>query len=282
MTDSGAAAVLEVVVPRADVDDASGLLWRSGAVTAIVEEPHADGETVSLRAGMTSISDATGAVELIGGRWPVAVVADDSGEWITEARAQAEVVRVGDRVVLVPPGRQVDAEHGALLITVDAASAFGSGSHATTRMALASLERVLEPGLSVLDVGCGSGVLAVTAARLGAGHVLALDVDDAALAATRANAEANQASAVVEVSSAPVSAIDSVFDVVVANLTATTLIDLAPMLAERAAAGGDLLLTGILERRVGEVTTAYECLGLVVTGCNESGDWSLLELRKAR
>jgi ribosomal protein L11 methyltransferase len=192
-------------------------------------------------------------------------------------------VRAGRRVVVVPPGEAPDGAGDELdvVVTVDPGAAFGSGSHATTRMAVAALEQEVGEGSRVLDVGSGTGVLSIVAARLGAASVVAVDVDDEAVRVTTANVARNEVAERVVV----VEAVDRVdrtapFDVVVANVSAGVLVELAPAILAVLADDGVALLTGILDERAAEVEAAWTDAagGRVVTRRASEDGWTLLEV----
>jgi ribosomal protein L11 methyltransferase len=145
----------------------------------------------------------------------------------------------------------------ACIIRIDPGVAFGTGSHPTTRLCLSWMEQHLEPGCSVLDYGCGSGILSIGAALLGATQVLGVDIDEQAVATARANAQRNRA--IAQYTTPESFALDRTrnFDLVVANILANPIILLAPMLASRVRAGGAILLSGILERQITDVIEAY-------------------------
>ncbi len=174
----------------------------------------------------------------------------------------------------VPPGM---AE-----IVLDPGMAFGTGTHPTTSLCLGALSALLDarPGASVLDVGTGSGLLAIAAAKLGAGRVAANDNDPVAVTVARENAERNGAA--LELSGAPVGEIAGAFDLVVANILANTLVELAPDIAARVAPGGTVLLAGILGPQEDEVRAAYVAEGLRPAEERRDGEWSLLTLERPR
>jgi ribosomal protein L11 methyltransferase len=145
-------------------------------------------------------------------------------------------------------------EARAINLRIDPGLAFGTGSHATTRLCLRWLDAHLQRGASLLDYGCGSGILAIAAAKLGAGAVAGVDVDAQALEASRANARTNAVNARFAL---PEALRRGRFDVVVANILANPLQLLAPLLAGRVRARGDLVLSGILESQAARVTAAY-------------------------
>lgn len=256
----GTARAVEVVVAPDEADLASGLLWGAG-VAAVAEHPE-DGGRVRLRADVPHGGvDAVRAA--LGGRWPVAEVRVDDG--LDAWRAHAQVVRAGRRLVVrppwVPPG-QVGPDD--VVVEIDPGPTFGHGAHPTTRLCLAALEEELaaRPGATVLDVGCGSGVLAVAAARLGASRVVAVDVDPAAVEVTRANAAANGvadrvSAALVAPREGSMASVAEGFDVAVANIGAAALVSLGPDLVSRVAPGGALVLSGLLDPPPPEVAAAY-------------------------
>ena len=171
---------------------------------------------------------------------------------------------------------------GAVEVVLDPGMAFGTGNHPTTALCLAALSDMLarRPGASVLDVGTGSGILAIAARRLGARRVAANDDDPKAVEVARENALRNGAA--VEVTLAPLDAVEGVFDVVVANIFANTLVELAPAIAARLAPGGVVLLSGILASQEAEVRDAYRAQGLQpLPSCDRrEGEWSLLALER--
>jgi ribosomal protein L11 methyltransferase len=139
-------------------------------------------------------------------------------------------------------------------VQIDPGLAFGTGSHPTTRLVLLFLERTLRGGESLLDYGCGSGILAIAAAKLGAGRIDAVDLDPEAVETAAANALANR----VDLRAALPEALPmATYDIVVSNILAQPLMVLAPLLAARAASGGRIALSGILEPQAAEVLAAY-------------------------
>ena len=175
-------------------------------------------------------------------------------DWVRRTRDQFVPIRASERVWVVPSWREpVDAS--ALNLEIDPGLAFGTGSHPSTRLCLQWLDANLEQGASVLDYGCGSGILAIAAARLGAGSVVGVDVDDQALKTSRENARRNAAKARFM---RPRSLAASAFDVVVANILADPLERLAERLARRVAMGGHIALSGILEAQAQALVAVYE------------------------
>jgi ribosomal protein L11 methyltransferase len=191
----------------------------------------------------------------------------DDQDWVRASQAQFEPVAIGTRLWVgatwhePPPGR--------LPVRIDPGLAFGTGSHPSTKLILNFLEKNLKGGERVLDYGCGSGILAIAAARLGAAHVDAVDLDPQAVETTAANARANG----VRINAALPDALGAAaYDIVLSNILAQPLIVLAPLLAER---GKRIALSGILETQAAEVGAAYEPWFRMQVAGTEGG-WALL------
>ena len=253
---------LVVDVGGDDADLAALALWDAGA-SAVAEE---DGALV---AGFPTDDDVRRARDRLAATWPVRVV-DPGDEWLDAWRAHASVVKV-DPVVVRPWWVPHDARPGDVVVELEPERAFGDGSHATTRMALAEVVARVGASTTVLDVGCGSGVLSIAAARLGAARVVAVDVDPHAVAVTAANAARNEVT--VEVSTTPVAEVEGRFDLVLANLGGSAVVrDVGPALAARVAPGGVLVVAGLVE----EVGVA----GLRPVGRRDDGVWLTLVLER--
>lgn len=176
-------------------------------------------------------------------------------DWVRVAQGQFDPIRITDRLWIVPSWHKA-IDPGAINIELDPGMAFGTGSHPTTRLCLEWLCKTVRPGASVLDVGCGSGILAIAAARLGAERTLAIDIDERAVEAARGNAARNGVSGIMRVqhSGAP---IEAMFDLVVANILTNPLCVLAPAIAARVMPGGQVALSGILEQQATQVIDAW-------------------------
>ena len=207
-------------------------------------------------------------------------------DWAEAWKEHFPVIRVGRRLVIRPSWREHVAAPDDVVVSLDPGMAFGTGLHPTTRLCLAGIEDWADRGLvgdaSVLDVGCGSGILAIAAALLGAREVIGIDTDSLAVEATRANARLNGlgTSVAARQGSLPL-AQPRQFDLVLANLIASLLVDLAGELARVVRPGGRLLAGGIFGDREAEVQSAFESARLVVTGRRTETDWVTLEARAA-
>src|SRR5579884_2911403 len=171
-------------------------------------------------------------------------------DWANAWKAHYQAHRVGRRVVVKPPWQAYAAAAGEVVVELDPGMAFGTGLHPTTKLSVLQLEREITPGARVLDVGTGSGVLAIAAVLLGAARADAVDVEPVAVRSTQENAARNGVEERITVAQGSVG-LDGPFtgqyDVVVANIIARILIELAPGLAAAVAPGGTLLLSGIIE-----------------------------------
>ncbi len=177
-------------------------------------------------------------------------------DWVRAARDQFAPIRITGALWIVPSWCEAP-DAGAVNIRLDPGLAFGTGSHPTTRLCLEWLAREIETGASVLDYGCGSGILAIAASMLGAGRVVGTDVDSQAIEASRANAATNNVAATFLPPEALADLDQGTFDIVVANILAKPLMLLAPVMAARVRVGGRIVLSGILSDQAFDVAAAY-------------------------
>lgn len=206
----------------------------------------------------------------------------DFEDWSRAWRAHYQPMPIGQRLLIVPAW-QADAVAGApdrLPVLLDPGMAFGTGLHPTTRLCMAALERHVRPGDALLDIGSGSGVLSITAARLGASSVLATDIDPLAVAATRANSELNGLGQLVQAQEGSLpdrGDRPGGWQVIAANILAEVIAELLDSgMDTRLAAGGRLVLSGIIEPREEIVQSALKRRGLRVSERTQEGDWVCL------
>jgi len=263
--------IVEVDVAAADSELAADALWESGP-TAVSETPLDDGR-VRLRADVT---DLTALPDSLPWRLVEVDVDADLDAW----RAWARPVRVGRHLVVEPAWRPSAASlPGDVVVRIDPGRSFGSGSHPATRLALAALEEHLPVDGRLLDVGCGSGVLAIAGVLLGARAALAVDVDPVAVEVTSANAAANGVGGQVDASTTPVAQIDGGFDAVVANIGVRVLTELCHAIAARVARGGTLVLSGLLAGQADGVASRYRGFDEIERQADEG--WVTPVLRRA-
>lgn len=177
----------------------------------------------------------------------------DDRDWVRETQRQFEPIRAGVRLWIVPTWH-TPPEPGAVNLVLDPGAAFGTGSHPTTKLCLAWLEQRIRAGDTVLDYGCGSGILAIAAALLGAGPVAAVDIDPLALEAARYNSRRNNVSLDLRPAH---QTLPSRYRVTVANILANPLRMLAPLLSTHTEPGGSIALSGILAEQAASVVDAY-------------------------
>jgi ribosomal protein L11 methyltransferase len=278
LLDAGAQSI-DVADPHAGTADESPLydeqgaaaprLWPVSRITALFAR------VVELEKALQSLA-ADGRTLPPHETYPVA-----EQDWVRATQAQFGPIRIADRMWIVPSWCDpVDAT--AINLALDPGLAFGTGSHPTTRLCLQWLVRELSAGESVLDYGCGSGILAIAACRLGASRVIGTDIDPQALAASAANAERNQVSATFVPPDRLAAGEATPFDVVVANILANPLQMLAPAIAARVKLGGRILLSGILDTQAGPLIAVYR-RWFNIGVCDSDDGWiTLAGTRRAR
>jgi ribosomal protein L11 methyltransferase len=274
---------VHVDVRAAEVEEISAALWELGA-QGIEERDHTtldrpvapSGDVVTLVASFADDAGAAEAVAAIGREARVTHVVGDA--WRDAWREHFKPTRVGERLVVRPSWEPFEAQAQDVVLTIDPDRAFGTGTHETTRLVMRELDRRVRGGEQVLDVGCGSGILAVAALLLGAQRARAIDVDEDAVRVARENAARNGVSARMRADATPVERVRGVYPIVVANIEAKVLVPLAKAIARRVAPGGVLVLSGILRGQEDEVRAAYP--GFSLDSQPNDGEWVALVLLK--
>ena len=251
---------IELVVALEEVDDASGLMWATG-VEGIEERSEPNGD-VRLIAGVPP-EHTDGVIAALAPRWEVTRGVMETEKWLDAWRPFARAVRLSERIVVQPPWVEPIAAPGDLVISLEPGRAWGHGAHPTTVLVARELVDTTTAvgsavaGASVLDLGCGSGLLAVLAAVLGASSVVAIDIDPEAVRATADNAVANEVAELITASDTPVEGLTTTFDLVVANIGIRVLTESAGAIAAVVEPGGLLVLSGLLDEQVDPVVRAY-------------------------
>lgn len=212
------------------------------------------------------------------------IVERPEDDWPNAWKADYTVHRVGRQVFAKAPWYDYVAQPGETVIELDPGTAFGTGRHPSTQLSMEALEDELTPGDHVLDVGIGAGVLATAAALLGASAVAGVDIDPVAIRAAQETAERNGVGDIVRValgSIGPEPPLQGPFDVVIANIIARVLIELAPDLARAVAPGGTLILGGILDDKEASVHDAFATQEVTLVRRATYNDWVALVFRKA-
>lgn len=199
-------------------------------------------------------------------------------DWAHGWKEHFHPLKIG-RVVIKPSWREWNGQPGEIVVELDPGMAFGTGLHPTTKLMIEELQDRVRPGMEVLDLGTGSGILAIPAARLGA-RVTALDISDVAVQVARENAAINDVTDGVSVAEGTIETVAGRhFDLILANIIASVLVDIAPDLAAALKPGGEVLASGIIDERVEPVRAAFCDAGLEITDAIREGDWWLIVAR---
>jgi len=239
LSDAGDEAILE---PAPDATP----LWQRVRLTALFE-PNVDDTRVRL--AIASAMEPGNVPEI-----SFDVVEDE--DWVARLRDELTPLKFGQTLWICPPGRTCPDPDGTI-VTMEPGLAFGTGTHPTTSLCMDWLAMHPPEGRTLLDFGCGSGILGIAGLALGAAHVTAVDIDEQALIATRENARRNPGAE--RLTAMPPAALRATadYDVIVANILSRTLIELAPTLREHCRTGTAIALSGILTEQAGSVAAAY-------------------------
>lgn len=273
-----------IALTKTDAADVAAVLELEGSAQAvlIVEEPFADGAVVE--ALYTEAPEAAYLTRIVGREITVDPLPDQ--DWIRLSQEGLPPVRAG-RFFVYGAHDAGTVPHGVIPMKIEAGLAFGTGHHETTALCLAALSDIARQRqfFNVLDLGCGTGLLAIGAAKLWKRRVLASDIDPVAVDVTRDNARANGVGPLVTAVTAegltnPLLANAAPYDLLIANILAGPLTQLAPAIQRALAPGAVLLLSGLLTNQEKLVTSFYQSLRFV--GARRSGPWSALVLEKPR
>jgi ribosomal protein L11 methyltransferase len=268
-----AAEVLSRYAHRGIVIEAGPDGWNAGPVIVRAYLPADD----QLQANKRRIEEALwhlGQIQPIPAPTFRSVAEED---WAEAWKERLDVLRIGQHIVIRPSWRDYSPRAGDVVIQLDPGMAFGTGLHPTTQMCLVALEEALPPGAEVLDLGTGSGILAIAAARLGAGRVVAVDNDPVAAKTARENVIANEVQEAVSVVCGSLEDVSGSYDLVVVNILAGVIVEMVQEgLVKRVCSGGVLIVAGILADQEREVVTALEQGGLVLVERRQTDDWVCL------
>lgn len=273
---------LSINVPFEYVEPVSYLFERYGYGLSVETKP---GEHAILRSYLPSLSRQRLAHIEVGIKLASSVAdlgelqirpLDDDEDWRDNWKQHFTLLRVGDHLVIKPSWIDYEPQAGDVLVELDPGLAFGTGYHPTTYSCLEALEELVRPGSTVLDVGTGSGILTIAAAKLGAGHITAVDIDGHAVRAAQRNFKRTGIAERVTAQSGsiPNSATrGSSYDIAVANISARGIRMVAPAIPELLAAGGVFIASGIIVDQHDEAASAIEDAGLRINETRQKEDW---------
>jgi ribosomal protein L11 methyltransferase len=205
-------------------------------------------------------------------------------DWAEAWKVHYHPVRIGKRLLIRPLWVETEPQPGEIVIALDPGMAFGTGTHPTTQLCLLALEDHVKPGIQALDLGCGSGILGIAAIKLGAGHVLGLDIDPMAARVTHENALQN---GVAESITAQEGSLETVltsarrFDLAIVNILARVIIAMCGQgLGQVVRPGGTAIFSGLIQEQVDEVEAALRSTGLEPYARRFEGDWAVIEARR--
>jgi ribosomal protein L11 methyltransferase len=248
-------------------------LWEAGSI-GIVELPDADGKLHS-----RAFFEDDALAETIQAQFGGEVQPADTRDWVAFAREHLQPMEIGERIFVVPEWRGETTPAGRIRIEVNAGLAFGTGAHETTRLCLEAIERHLQPGMALVDVGTGSGILSEAAIKLGARAVVACDTDQGAVIVARENFERAGVHVPVFVGSADSIASESA-DLIVANISPAWIAELAPEWVRILRRGGVAILSGFEAADIAVVGAAISKAGGRVTGQFGEQEWRTIEVSR--
>lgn len=194
-------------------------------------------------------------------------------DWANSWKKYYKTMKVGERIIIKPLWEEYDAGPGELVVEMDPGMAFGTGTHETTRLCVELLQEYIQGGETVFDVGTGSGILAITAARLGAEKVLAIDLDPVAVDSAKINVNYNDLSQITVKEGNLLDEAEGGADVIIANIIADVIIAMAPDLKRLMKPGGIFIGSGIISFREEAVREALEASGFTILQVRDDNDW---------
>lgn len=207
-------------------------------------------------------------------------------DWADSWKHHFKPLQIGTRLLITPSWEPVAQDEPRSVITLDPGMAFGTGGHETTRLCLECLEQILSHpdnnrnGDRTLDLGTGSGILAIAAAKLGIHQIDAVDIDPQAVLVAKENCLLNQVSTQVQCSVTPLDQLSGSYNIILANILAETLVSMAPQIVQRLSPGGHLILSGILAEREELVQTGFAPFPLTLASSLQAGEWRCLHYRR--
>jgi ribosomal protein L11 methyltransferase len=256
---------------------AAGVLLREGAVSAYFEEGEAEAKAHGLKGYLAALRQLHPQAPFRLGRYRL-----KTADWASGWKKHFRPLRIGRRLVVRPSWRRYQTKPGDVVIEIDPGQAFGTGAHASTSLALEAIEELASEAAgrdgSALDIGTGTGILAIALARLGWERVVAVDIDPDAASAAKENMARNGVAERVAVLEGGPEAVGGRFGLIAANLSRPDLLRLRPEMARLAQSGGVLVFSGMLDEHAPEVEAAYLAAGFSLRRLLPGGGWSCLVL----
>ena len=248
--------------------------------------PENDGILERVRDSMRELKAMEDEIGICFGSLAVSSREVDEEDWANNWKAYFKPITVGDRLIVCPTWENADDDGSRAILRIDPGMAFGTGSHHTTRMCLELIERYMKKGDSVVDIGCGSGILSASAILMGAGEAVALDIDPVATKVAAETAELNGIDLMkYTVYTGDILTDEQIreavtkrkFDVVLANIVANVIIALAPLVPKLMHKDSVFIASGIIDDRLDEVAAALEANGLRIDEIREGEDWRAIK-----
>lgn len=204
----------------------------------------------------------------------------DDEDWATAWKKHYKPFHISDRIVIKPSWEEYSAQEGEMIIELDPGMAFGTGTHETTRLCSQLLEKYVSAGDTVIDVGCGTGILSIAAAKLGASHITAVDIDEVAVRVTEENCRINGAEKDITALKGVLTDVPEIkADIIVANIIADVIIRIMDNMQYYLKNGGIIITSGIIRERKDDVLEAYAAGGFVPEALMELGEWVAIVFR---
>lgn len=214
------------------------------------------------------------------GSWNLQVKEIADEEWAHSWKKYWHTQKISDKIVINPSWEEYQPAEGELVISLDPGIAFGTGTHQTTRLCARALEKYMQPDMTVADIGTGSGILCIVAAKLGAKEIIGVDNDKSVISVAKENADINAVGENCIFYEGSATDVENTYDVVVANILAHVLIDMMADLEKLVRKGGYLILSGIINEKAEDVVTAVKANGLHHIETTIDGDWSAVIAQK--
>lgn len=243
------------------------------------DDEELNGRLAFIDAGLTAIEERIGNYRFGNTRFRKLAEKDWANEW----KQYFHTTHVGKHLVIKPSWEEYEAQPGEKIIKIDPGMAFGTGTHHTTNMCMENIERVLKPGMTVYDVGTGSGILAIASALLGAKEIVAVDIDAVAVRVAQENIADNGLSHIIDVRQGDLLAGTSgQADLILANIIADIILLFLQDVPKRLKDDGIFLASGIIEERVVDIEAKAKEVGLKVDNIDHRGGWVVMQMSKVK